>query len=459
VRQAHAKDLAFDLVLMDWKMPVIDGVEVVRRLQALNEGDSPAVIMVTAFGRDEAMAEAEATGARLKGVLTKPVTPSTLLEAIGQALGAGGFAEGRVELKASHQSKHFEHLRGSRVLLVEDNELNQEVALEFLRQAGIEVVLAANGQEALDTLSHDPAFDCVLMDCQMPVMDGYEATRRLRAQPQFQHLPIIAMTANAMAGDREKVLAVGMVDHIAKPLRRDVMFACMAKWINPTASPTALLPAPPASLQPSPDLPAIPGIDVIQTLAGVDNDVTFYRRLLGLFLTENANFTCDFSRAWRDADTESAMRYAHTLRGSAGTVGAIDVADAAGRLEKACLGNASNEEVDALLDETSNRLQPVLDAIQSVRLHESIRAPVAPELRVVPAVPGPVVKDLLAQLRAHLQENDAEAQEVFERLRHQLEADGSPLAADLRPLARLIDAVSFEEALHSLNRLTSPDIP
>jgi len=458
VRQAYAKQLAYDLVLMDWKMPAMDGVEVVRRLQSLSEGEAPAVIMVTAFGRDEAIAEAATTGARLKGVLTKPVTPSTLLESIGQALGTGTVGDDRLELKASAGPTRFEQLRGSRVLLVEDNELNQEVAREFLGQAGIEVTLAVNGQEALDILSRESTFDGVLMDCQMPVMDGYEATRRLRAQPRFQHLPIIAMTANAMAGDREKVLAAGMVDHIAKPLRMEAMFACMAKWIGTdrasSAASAVRVSDPPASA-----FPAITGIDVARSLAGVDNDVKFYRRLLGLFRTENMSFLGDFTRALREGDAEATMRRAHTLRGTAGTVGATGVAEAAARLERACLDRADTDSLEALLAETVGRLQPVLDAIASAGIDERRTAADAPVTGVPTAAPGPAAALLLTRLRALLSENDADAQEVFERLTHQLHAEGNPLAAALAPMARLIDTIRFGEALDCLDAAMRADGP
>ena len=121
------------------------------------------------------------------------------------------------------------------MLLVEDNDMNQELAMELLANAGITVTLAVNGQEALDKVSANPSgFDGVLMDCQMPVMDGYTATREIRKNPAFKGLPIIAMTANAMAGDKEKVMQAGMNDHIAKPLNVAAMFTTMAKWIKPT---------------------------------------------------------------------------------------------------------------------------------------------------------------------------------------------------------------------------------
>ena len=125
-------------------------------------------------------------------------------------------------------------LRGARLLLVDDNPINREVAESLLQSAGVTVAVACNGQEALEMLERE-RYDGVLMDCQMPVLDGYEATRRLRRQPQWQDLPVIAMTANAMVGDREKALAAGMNDHIAKPIRVDEMYGTLARWVRPAA--------------------------------------------------------------------------------------------------------------------------------------------------------------------------------------------------------------------------------
>jgi len=238
VAQADQQDLPYDLVLMDWKMPVMDGVETVRQLQKEQLRQVPTVIMVTAYGREEALGSAQQRGVALQSVLTKPVTASTLLEAIGEALGKGVLTETRAHEKADHTSGAMAKLAGRRILLVEDNEMNQELAMELLRNAGAEVALANHGQEALDLLAQDARFDAVLMDCQMPVMDGYAATREIRRNPQFKDLPIIAMTANAMAGDREKVIEAGMWDHIAKPINVGEMFATIAKWIEQGAPKT-----------------------------------------------------------------------------------------------------------------------------------------------------------------------------------------------------------------------------
>jgi CheY-like chemotaxis protein len=166
-------------------------------------------------------------------LLAKPVTPASLVDACGTALGLPVIpAAAHAAREAASRDDARAGLRGARILLVEDNEINQEVALTLLRRAGIDMSLARNGQEALDLLEHED-FDAVLMDCQMPVMDGYAATRALRRQPRLQSLPVIAMTANAMVGDREAALAAGMDDHIAKPIDVEAMFATLARWLPP----------------------------------------------------------------------------------------------------------------------------------------------------------------------------------------------------------------------------------
>src|SRR6202011_2760423 len=171
-------------------------------------------------------------GGAVSGVLPKPVTPSTLFDACAMALDATPGMNAGTDPREETRHDYEGRLSGAQILLVEDNAINQEVAVEFLRGAGIDVTVASDGRQALDLLSRQH-FDGVLMDCQMPVMDGYAATRALRQRPQLTNLPVIAMTANAMAGDREKVLAAGMNDHIVKPINADELFASLAQWVRP----------------------------------------------------------------------------------------------------------------------------------------------------------------------------------------------------------------------------------
>ena len=246
--------------------------------------------------------------------------------------------DSRSHQKADAQREHMQALRGSRVLLVEDNDLNQELALELLGQAGIDVVVANHGQEALDILAHDAGFDGILMDCQMPVMDGYTAARRIHADPSLSHLPIVAMTANAMSGDREKVIDAGMLDHIPKPLDVESMFATLARYMvrrdsERDGASLAALPTPASPMAPATHgLPALPGIDLAAGLSVTMNNPSLYRRLLLRFREGQRDFLRQFDAARQGADLGAPERLAHTLRGTAGNIGALGVQAAAERL-------------------------------------------------------------------------------------------------------------------------------
>jgi PAS domain S-box-containing protein len=234
VERADANDEPYDLLLLDWKMPGMDGMECARLLSqpSRRRYPMPMVLMLTAFSRAEAQQRLGEEELAVSALLTKPVTPSTLFDACSKALGLAVHHTTRVVQREEDLAKHLDRLRGARILLVEDNPINQELALDVLSRAGIVVSVACDGQEALDMLDRQ-RFDGVLMDCQMPVLDGFAATRALRSQPRLQDLPVIAMTANAMVGDRDKVLAAGMNDHIAKPIKVEEMFATLARWVRP----------------------------------------------------------------------------------------------------------------------------------------------------------------------------------------------------------------------------------
>ena len=370
----------YELVLMDWKMPSMDGVETVRQLRNEQLNTVPTVIMATAYGRDDAMVSASERGVVLQAVLTKPVTPSTLLEAIGESLGKGRAVVTRKEVRADSYAEATQALRGARILLVEDNDMNQELAMELLSEAGMTVVLANHGQEALSILAQDPNFDGVLMDCQMPVMDGYTATREIRKNPAFQSLPIIALTANAMAGDKEKVLDAGMNDHIAKPLNLETMFGTMARWIHPKRALQAEMVAMNsvaggalgAGARGQFDDISVPGVDVRAGLATAMGNEALYRRLLRKFYDGQKDFARLFAEALASADPSEAERCAHTLRGTAGTIGAKEVKEAAEALERACQQRAAPEQIESLLHQALDALQPVVAALHGLLGDEAV---------------------------------------------------------------------------------------
>ncbi len=221
----------YDLVIMDWKMPGMDGIKASQRIkQDSRLTRVPAIILVTAYGREEIMQQAEAAG--LDGFLIKPVSPSVMFDTIMQAFGKDAPRESRLGVDKDQAAVALKGLAGARVLVVEDNEINQQVAMEILAGAGLDVSLANNGQEGVNAVLAN-RYDAVLMDVQMPVMDGYTATRHIRRDPRFKDLPIIAMTAHAMTGDEEKSMAAGMNDHVTKPIDPAQLLATLAKWIAP----------------------------------------------------------------------------------------------------------------------------------------------------------------------------------------------------------------------------------
>ena len=419
VAAAEEQQAPYSVVLMDWKMPVMDGVEAVRQLQERHERGLPAVIMVTAFGREEALTSAEQSGAMLKAVLTKPVTPSSLLEAIGDALGAAAPIETRAHARDEAITETIAKLAGARVLLVEDNDLNQELACELLRNARVDVVVANHGREAIDTLAGDARFDGILMDCQMPVMDGYEATRVLRAQKKFADIPIIAMTANAMDADREKVIDAGMDDYIAKPFNPETLFSTLAKWIRPRAL-------------------IVSGVDTNAGLAAVV-DENLYTRLLVMFRDGQQDFERRFRAALVDADSEAATRAAHTLKGTAATIGAKGVAAAAAELEDAC---AKKAPVDEVLARVLGELQPVIEGLASVG--SKPKATVSVDTGRIPA--------LIERVISLLADSDATAGDAMDELSRA--ATGTPLAPAVQKAAGAVASFDYDRALAALREIS-----
>ncbi|MBF0255723.1 MAG: response regulator [Gammaproteobacteria bacterium] len=461
IARAERAGNPYDLLLIDWKMPQLDGLETLRQLNGLGLAQPPRAIIVTGYGRDELLSQAELSGIPLGGALTKPVGLSALLQASCEALNRG-IQRTPAQSRADATAHAMANLQGARVLLVEDNEINQELTVELLSQAGMQVVLANNGQEALDRLAEDSDFDGVLMDCQMPVMDGYTATARIRQQPHLEALPVIAMTANAMAGDREKVLDAGMCDHIAKPLNVAEMFATLGRWISPAKRLPRAQPEPESESgsEPGPEpesaieaadhgLPPLPGIDIRAGLAVTIGNLAFYRKLLRQFRNSTSDFAGQFARAQADADPEAATRLAHNLKGTAGNLGARQLQQAAAELEHACRRADPQEPMQQRLAAVIAELELVLGGIAELADEPPAAAAVA-HLRSADG--------LLERLRRLLQQSDYDACALVDELQ-QIVAD-TPLARQMERVALAVDNFDFAEALEMLpKKLSLPAEP
>jgi CheY-like chemotaxis protein len=343
----------YDLVVMDWKMPGMDGLEAARRIKAGAARRPPPVLLVTAFGCEDIRREAEAAG--LEGVLPKPVSAALLFDTILAIFGRRPSAPSAAGA-AEPMGRACDRLAGRRVLLVEDNEINQQVALETLRGAGLAAALAVNGREAVARVARE-RFDVVLMDVQMPVMDGYAAAMEIRRweaegrnsesgsgkaeggrrKEGLPPIPIIAMTANAMPGDAAKSLAAGMNDHLTKPIDPDTLFETLARWIT-VGTGCRRAPALPAADGGGPReetvLPdGLPGFDLAQGLRRLQGNRTLYRRLLVEFADRHRHEAEELRHALAAGDFDRARHRLHTVKGVAGNLAAAPLAAASAALE------------------------------------------------------------------------------------------------------------------------------
>ncbi len=428
--EAASEDKPFELVIMDWKMPGMDGIEASKRIKD-HKGLSkiPPIILVTAYGREEVMQQAEQVG--LEGFLLKPVNSSMLFDTIMQAFGEAVPETSRIAQRHEQEAEALRHIRGAQLLLVEDNEINQQVAREILEGAGLNVTIATNGQEAVNAVT-ESNYDAVLMDVQMPVMDGYTATKEIRKwesrkeksevgmrppahrglrlrpggnaesevrgqraedrgqksddgrvasnlQPPTSNIPIIAMTAHAMAGDEDKSIQAGMNGHVTKPIDPDRLFATLQKWIQPSEK-RAQIQQPEVDVErletdkmvPEEDeLPeSLPGFDLAAGLERLMGNKGLYRKLLLDFGTKYIKTASDIREALDTKDFEQAHSLIHNIKGLAGNLEAGDLQAAAMNLEKLVKGvekeSPPAKEMNLRLSELETALNAALESAQSL---------------------------------------------------------------------------------------------
>ena len=367
LRSAAAEGEPFDIVYLDWRMPTMDGMETARRIRALELEPDPIILMVSAHGREEMIHEAETLG--LSGVLVKPVSPSMLFDTTMQALGQVRPESRFGALGGTTGIDQLATVQGARILLAEDNDINQQIACELLEDAGFSVEVAENGQVALDKVQKS-SYDLVLMDMQMPVMDGIEATLAIRRLPRLQTLPIVAMTANAMAEDRQSCLDAGMNDFLSKPIDPDGLWRMLIKWIpGRGVLPGPAVPAAPPAAADAPADSGLPegvaGLDVQTGLSHMMGKKPLYLAMLQRYVTGQRDCADNIRLALAAGDAATAQRAAHTLKGVSGTIGATDVSLLAGAVETAIRDRQGDEKVAAAIGE----LAPPLTALTAA-LHD-----------------------------------------------------------------------------------------
>jgi signal transduction histidine kinase/DNA-binding response OmpR family regulator len=440
----QAKDLegqGYAIVFLDWQMPDMDGIQTGRRIVAMALAEMPRLVMVTGFGRDDVIKEA--VGAGMSGILTKPLNTAMVFDVVAQQLSvAPGMAYGHAVVAAADPMARLAEIAGARVLLVEDNELNQEVATVLLTDAGLVVELAENGQIAVDMVRAKP-FDIVLMDMQMPVMDGVTATLEIRKLPAFDALPIVAMTANVMAGDRDRCLAAGMNDHVAKPIEPQALCDALLKWVRPRSglgqAPTVQLPE---QADAAPAVPfAIDGLQVDRALRRMRGNAELYRSLLRKFATGQRDFEALFLSALESDDQLSAKRLAHTLKGLSASIGAQALSSQVEGLESLLTTAAARP---AVLDQLALAVQGLAALVEAIEanLGQTDKAPTLSTWDPAElALAG-------AKLRALLEDADAMAFQCYERHAALFKAAWPAQSGAMQTAADQFDIDGMLAALH-----------
>ena len=447
ITSADSQD-PYRLILMDWHMPGMDGLEASRiikrddRLQHV-----PKIVMVTGFGREDVRTQAEEIG--IDSYLLKPVNSSVLFDALVDLFGVAGLDDQRSRVKKDDPPVH--DATGIRVLLVEDNEMNQQVATELLESAGAIVTVANHGGEAVKILTEGdqpPPFDVVFMDLQMPQMDGFTATKLLRRDPRLQKFPIIAMTAHALVEERQRCLDAGMNDHVSKPIDPDNLFATLLRWAKPRPKSAVEPQTRPVKVKPSDEviLPEIAGINVADGLNRVAGNRRLYRDLLGQFAAKQGDAAAQISAALGSGDSKVAERIAHTVKGVAGNLAIAEVQSAAQKVEKAI---REGQDVAVPLDAFATVLGAQVHAIQQA-LRES--APAEPDEVLHSPFNGEAAAAAIARLRSLLDASDGDSEEAFRSLQDVVA--GVVDKAHLDALSASISDFDFEGALLKLDVIT-----
>ncbi len=431
LKQADTQD-PFALIFMDWRLPGTDGVDIIRQIESLPlKSARPVVIMVTAFEIEDIRDQAEIVG--VKAFLPKPVTPSNLWNSLVKALGVP-IARTDIVQKQENVNKL---LLGMRVLLVEDNDLNQQIAKELLLSAGIAVTIADNGKTALELLRSAPdplPYDLVLMDLQMPVMDGHQATIELRKDPRFKELPIIALTAHAMEEEKQNCFDEGMNGHISKPIEPQLLFRMLAGWTKQ---------------KPAPDIDSVPMLDAKAGLRRVAGNQKLYANLLQKFCEGQAEVISKIRNSSSSGDNISAQRLAHTLKGISGNIGASALQKIADSIEKAAKAGTRFEDLkDKLIEceETFNRTVAEIRATTTIYSGEA-----EPEVAARPItseIDTSSAARLLKKLHYLLSQSDGESEDFLNQ--NEVALQSLLGAADINKLRDSLSRFDFDQAISGL---------
>ena len=446
IARAAESGIPYEVILLDWRMPGMDGIETARRIRALPVSPVPHMVMVTAYGREEVLKQASLAG--FENVLVKPVSSSTVFDTLVQVFGGQRTKTENEDGESSSLTGDLAHIKGAAILLVEDNDFNQQIASELLTDAGFIVDVAEDGLKSIDMLGRKK-YDAVLMDMQMPVMDGVSATIEIRKDPLFRDIPIIAMTANVMAADVEKCYQAGMNDHIGKPVDPDELFRKLLKWVKPREwdgngkegpVPSGIRPADDGSST-EPGLVDIPGLDMGTALKRFMGKKSLYLDMLKKFAGNQAEIPNEIRRALEAGDRQTAERLAHTIKGISGNIGATGLQDMAMGLELSIKEGDPAEKTASILDTFAHALHELI---------ERMRSTLGGDVKVETREPGERgsssdILPLLARIKKYLKDDDSEVVDYLESVAPELKR--SIPHGHYDRLENLVGSYDFEGAL------------
>ena len=436
----------YDLVLMDWKMPGMNGVEATRRIREDKRLQGIPVIMMTAFDREELLEEARQAG--VNAFLMKPIKQSLLFDTIMEAFGQKVYLpNGRKGDDTWEYEKILENLTGTRVLLAEDNPINQQVAIEILENAGMVVDAVDNGRRALAAV-FEKVYDVVLMDIQMPEMDGYQASLKIREQENKKGnnaIPIVAMTAHAMKGDREKCLAAGMNDYVTKPININKLFTTLVKWVKKREGDAPVKPKSPNLDKSSADIvfpEELSGIDIEAGLSRLNGNRKLFNKLLIEFGGKYTHTGEEIRQAIEAGDYESDRSAAHMIKGMAGNLAAESVFEAARKLEDV-IKDKKHGEYDICLRQLEEELTRVRISAKELKTEETASGDKGTDHRQA--------RKLLMKLSDLVEEDDLESEDCLNELKGSL--DLKRFGKQIEEIERFISAFDFDRAKDPLLEL------
>jgi PAS domain S-box-containing protein len=451
--QAVDSDSPFQLVLMDLRMDGMDGLSTILKIRENKTLKNIPIILMSAFLNEVEVNRVEQAGIRY--FLAKPIKKTVLFKIIMDVFGCKD-----KNLTEQSEDEAIKLINGAEILLVEDNTINQRVASEILSSVGLNVIIANNGLEAVEKVkgSAPSKFDAVLMDIQMPEMDGYEASLEIRKDPVFSNLPIIAMTAHAMSGDREKSLSAGMNDHITKPIDNEVLYKTLARWINIENLKQKINETEPNPLscknknisKPQIILPEkIPGIDIRNGLERINNNSKLFINLLHDFAKNYNDYADKIKKYLEQKNPEKVKQLAHTISGLSGTIGAIDLHKSAKKLESSIL--KSPADIDNIIETFSKSLSTAIESINNLKLKKDKEI----ERKKTKGSPPPdltKMKLILDKLAGLINESDAQAEEYLNSIKDELKFE--KIQDDLTNLEQSLYNIDFDNALIFLKSIT-----